>query len=158
MDGLILWKRNVDKRFEGVDDCMICFSVIHGSNYSLPKLSCKTCKKKFHSACLYKWFSTSNNATCPLCRNLFWSKFRCSYKASTSQRSYSRISTRVKWAVSHLYKLVWSICFDWAVLFQKWNSLQRSGPELCRKNHPFWSEMKRGKLYNCMFRRSNRHM
>lgn len=71
MDGLILWKRNVDKRFEGVDDCMICFSVIHGSNYSLPKLSCKTCKKKFHSACLYKWFSTSNNATCPLCRNLF---------------------------------------------------------------------------------------
>lgn len=71
MDGLILWKRNVDKRFEGVEDCMICFSVIHGSNYSLPKLSCKTCKKKFHSACLYKWFSTSNNATCPLCRNLF---------------------------------------------------------------------------------------
>lgn len=71
MDGLILWKRNVDKRFEGVEECMICFSVIHGSNYSLPKLSCKTCKKKFHSACLYKWFSTSNNATCPLCRNLF---------------------------------------------------------------------------------------
>ena len=38
MDGLILWKRNVDKRFEGVDDCMICFSVIHGSNYSLSKI------------------------------------------------------------------------------------------------------------------------
>ncbi|XP_072018345.1 LOW QUALITY PROTEIN: E3 ubiquitin-protein ligase listerin-like [Amphiura filiformis] len=71
LDGLKLWKRNVDKRFEGVDDCMICFSVIHGSNYSLPKLTCKTCKKKFHSACLYKWFSTSNQSSCPLCRSPF---------------------------------------------------------------------------------------
>lgn len=52
MEGLSLWKNNVDKRFEGVEDCMICFSVIHGSNYSLPKKGCRTCKKKFHSACL----------------------------------------------------------------------------------------------------------
>ncbi|XP_071800460.1 E3 ubiquitin-protein ligase listerin-like isoform X2 [Asterias amurensis] len=71
MDGLTLWKRNVDKRFEGVEDCMICFSVIHGSNCSLPKLQCKTCKKRYHSACLYKWFSTSNQSTCPLCRSPF---------------------------------------------------------------------------------------
>ncbi|KAK0132766.1 E3 ubiquitin-protein ligase listerin [Merluccius polli] len=26
MEGLALWKNNVDKRFEGVEDCMICFS------------------------------------------------------------------------------------------------------------------------------------
>lgn len=52
MEGLALWKNNVDKRFEGIEDCMICFSVIHGSNYSLPKKGCRTCKKKFHSACL----------------------------------------------------------------------------------------------------------
>lgn len=52
MEGLTLWKNNVDKRFEGVEDCMICFSVIHGSNYSLPKKACRTCKKRFHSACL----------------------------------------------------------------------------------------------------------
>ncbi|KAG9486176.1 hypothetical protein GDO78_008978 [Eleutherodactylus coqui] len=52
MEGLALWKNNVDKRFEGVEDCMICFSVIHGSNYSLPKKACRTCKKKFHSQCL----------------------------------------------------------------------------------------------------------
>ncbi|OXB79770.1 UNVERIFIED_CONTAM: hypothetical protein H355_013755, partial [Colinus virginianus] len=52
MEGLSLWKNNVDKRFEGIEDCMICFSVIHGSNYSLPKKACRTCKKKFHSACL----------------------------------------------------------------------------------------------------------
>ncbi|KFQ04198.1 E3 ubiquitin-protein ligase listerin, partial [Leptosomus discolor] len=69
---LSLWKNNVDKRFEGVEDCMICFSVIHGSNYSLPKKACRTCKKKFHSACLYKWFTSSNKSTCPLCRETFF--------------------------------------------------------------------------------------
>lgn len=52
MDGLRIWRRNIDKRFEGVDDCMICFSVLHGTNFQLPRLSCRTCKKKFHSACL----------------------------------------------------------------------------------------------------------
>lgn len=72
MEGLTLWKNNVDKRFEGVEDCMICFSVIHGSNYSLPKKACRTCKKKFHSACLYKWFTSSNKSTCPLCRETFF--------------------------------------------------------------------------------------
>ncbi|KAM9437421.1 E3 ubiquitin-protein ligase listerin isoform 1-T1 [Salvelinus alpinus] len=72
MEGLVLWKNNVDKRFEGVEDCMICFSVIHGSNYSLPKKACRTCKKKFHSACLYKWFTSSNKSTCPLCRETFF--------------------------------------------------------------------------------------
>jgi len=71
LDGLNLWKRNVDKRFEGVEECYICFYILHGSNHQLPKLGCRTCKKKFHSACLYKWFSTSNNSSCPLCRNLF---------------------------------------------------------------------------------------
>lgn len=59
MEGLALWKNNVDKRFEGIEDCMICFSVIHGSNYSLPKKGCRTCKKKFHSACLVR----------PMCRD-----------------------------------------------------------------------------------------
>ncbi|CAL8364746.1 unnamed protein product [Lota lota] len=72
MEGLALWKNNVDKRFEGVEDCMICFSVIHGSNYSLPKKACRTCRKKFHSACLYKWFTSSNKSTCPLCRETFF--------------------------------------------------------------------------------------
>ncbi|KAL0994924.1 hypothetical protein UPYG_G00129370 [Umbra pygmaea] len=72
MEGLALWKTNVDKRFEGVEDCTICFSVIHGSNYSLPKKACRTCKKRFHSACLYKWFTSSNKSTCPLCRETFF--------------------------------------------------------------------------------------
>ncbi|XP_051871112.1 E3 ubiquitin-protein ligase listerin isoform X3 [Pristis pectinata] len=72
MEGLALWKTNVDKRFEGVEECMICFSVIHGSNYSLPRKACRTCKKKFHSACLYRWFTSSNKSTCPLCRETFF--------------------------------------------------------------------------------------
>ncbi|XP_041350967.1 E3 ubiquitin-protein ligase listerin-like [Gigantopelta aegis] len=52
LEGVKLWKNNIDKRFEGVDDCMICYSVLHGTNFQLPKLMCKTCKKKFHSTCL----------------------------------------------------------------------------------------------------------
>nr|KAG5694502.1 hypothetical protein BaRGS_014233 [Batillaria attramentaria] len=52
MEGLQLWKNNIDKRFEGVEDCMICFAVVHGTNFQLPRLQCRTCKKKFHSACL----------------------------------------------------------------------------------------------------------
>lgn len=70
-DGLMLWNNNLDKRFDGVEECYICFALIHQGTYQLPKLSCGTCKKKFHSACLYKWFSTSNKSTCPICRNLF---------------------------------------------------------------------------------------
>ncbi|CAI8053588.1 E3 ubiquitin-protein ligase listerin [Geodia barretti] len=46
MDGLLLWKSNLDKHFSGIEDCMICFSVIHGSLYSLPKMTCRTCKEK----------------------------------------------------------------------------------------------------------------
>ncbi|CAH0553483.1 unnamed protein product [Brassicogethes aeneus] len=70
-DGLSLWNTNLDKKFDGVEECYICFAVLHPGTYQLPKLSCQTCKKKFHSACLYKWFSTSNKSSCPICRNLF---------------------------------------------------------------------------------------
>nr|CAD7409499.1 unnamed protein product [Timema poppensis] len=58
-DGLALWKSNLDKRFEGIEECYICFSVIHGSNFQIPKLCCSTCKKKFHSPCLV---SINNNS------------------------------------------------------------------------------------------------
>lgn len=58
MDGLKLWKNNLDKRFDGVEECYICFCVIHAGTYQLPKLSCQTCRKKFHSACLVSYFLT----------------------------------------------------------------------------------------------------
>lgn len=70
-DGIFLWNKNLDKKFDGVEECYICFGVLHTGTYQLPKLCCHTCKKKFHSACLYKWFSTSNKSSCPICRNLF---------------------------------------------------------------------------------------
>ncbi|CAG9858317.1 unnamed protein product [Phyllotreta striolata] len=70
-DGLSLWNNNLDKKFDGVEECYICFAVLHPGTYQLPKLSCQTCKKKFHSACLYKWFRTSYKSSCPVCRNLF---------------------------------------------------------------------------------------
>ncbi|KAK7300853.1 hypothetical protein RJT34_11704 [Clitoria ternatea] len=66
-----IWKRNFDKEFEGVEECPICYSVIHTTNHGLPRLACKTCKHKFHSACLYKWFSTSHKSSCPLCQSPF---------------------------------------------------------------------------------------
>ncbi|RNA12496.1 E3 ubiquitin- ligase listerin [Brachionus plicatilis] len=71
IQGLQIWKRNVDKKFAGVEECTICYSVIHGTNYQLPKMKCRTCKHMFHSVCLYKWFESSSKSSCPLCRNLF---------------------------------------------------------------------------------------
>ncbi|GAB2242261.1 hypothetical protein Droror1_Dr00019036 [Drosera rotundifolia] len=65
------WKQNFDKAFDGVEECPICYSVIHTSNHGLPRLACKTCKHKFHSACLYKWFATAHKSTCPLCQSPF---------------------------------------------------------------------------------------
>ena len=37
VDAVRLWKRNVDKTFEGVEECSICYAVVHDSNYQLPK-------------------------------------------------------------------------------------------------------------------------
>ncbi|KAJ8985103.1 hypothetical protein NQ317_019789 [Molorchus minor] len=54
-DGLALWNNNLDKKFDGVEECYICFAVLHPGTYQLPKLSCQTCKKKFHSACLVRF-------------------------------------------------------------------------------------------------------
>ncbi|KAL5709837.1 RING-type E3 ubiquitin transferase [Ranunculus cassubicifolius] len=68
------WKSNFDKEFQGVEDCPICYSIIHTANNTLPRLACKTCKYKFHSACLYKWFSTSHKSNCPLCQSPFQSR------------------------------------------------------------------------------------
>lgn len=68
LDGIDLWRKNIDKRFEGVEKCTICFSILH-SNYQLPKKRCQTCANMFHNMCLYKWFESSGNSTCPLCRN-----------------------------------------------------------------------------------------
>jgi hypothetical protein len=68
---LSLWKRNLDKEFEGVEPCPICYSVIALGDRSLPRMACPTCKHAFHSSCLLKWFRSSHESKCPLCRQLF---------------------------------------------------------------------------------------
>ncbi|ODQ67826.1 hypothetical protein NADFUDRAFT_80975 [Nadsonia fulvescens var. elongata DSM 6958] len=70
MDSLQLFKRNVTLHFDGVEDCAICYSILH-QDHTLPSKTCSTCKNKFHASCLYKWFKSSNSSTCPLCRQSF---------------------------------------------------------------------------------------
>ncbi|KAJ2753356.1 hypothetical protein GGI19_003187 [Coemansia pectinata] len=62
---------NIGAHFAGVEDCAICYSAVGVLDNTLPGKQCKTCKNKFHRMCLFKWFNTSNQSTCPLCRNLF---------------------------------------------------------------------------------------
>ncbi len=63
-----LWKGNLDREFEGVEPCPICYSVLHPTQRQLPRVACRTCKNKYHSACLYKWFASSSKSSCPMCR------------------------------------------------------------------------------------------
>ncbi|VDM33437.1 unnamed protein product [Hydatigera taeniaeformis] len=72
LDGIGLWLRNIKKKFDGVEDCAICYSVIHDRDFSFPRLQCRVCKKRFHNECMYRYFQTSRNPTCPLCRSLFY--------------------------------------------------------------------------------------
>ena len=69
LDSLKLWRQNVEGEFEGHEECLICYSIVQVSNGQLPKLGCRTCHKKFHGACLYKWFSSSGKNTCPHCQS-----------------------------------------------------------------------------------------
>lgn len=71
MDAVALWKENVDKEFEGLEPCPICYSVLHPKVYTLPSCTCHTCKNKFHKHCLHKWFQTSHQSKCPLCQQPF---------------------------------------------------------------------------------------
>ncbi len=52
LDAVLLWKQYLDQHFEGVECCPICYSIFHASNNSLPTMKCKTCRNKFHPACM----------------------------------------------------------------------------------------------------------
>jgi hypothetical protein len=67
-DALMLWKENVDKEFEGVEPCPVCYSVLHVKTLKLPNLECKTCHNHFHNDCLHQWFASSNKNTCVICQ------------------------------------------------------------------------------------------
>jgi hypothetical protein len=67
-DALMLWKDNVDKEFEGVEPCPVCYSVLHVKTHKLPTLECKTCHNRFHFECLSEWFRSSGKGQCVLCQ------------------------------------------------------------------------------------------
>lgn len=64
-----MWKKNIEKEFEGQENCLICFSIIHPSTGQIPKSACRTCRQRFHGACLYKWFHSSGKSNCPHCQS-----------------------------------------------------------------------------------------
>ncbi|KAL9186973.1 hypothetical protein ACHAXT_010693 [Thalassiosira profunda] len=68
LDALLLWKKNVDKEFDGVEPCPVCYSVLCIKTHQMPNLECKTCQNRFHTSCLYKWFQSSGKSQCVLCQ------------------------------------------------------------------------------------------
>ncbi|KAL3427520.1 E3 ubiquitin-protein ligase listerin [Phlyctema vagabunda] len=69
-DGLESFRKNIISALKGIEECAICYSTI-SADKKLPDKRCSTCNNLFHGNCLYKWFATSNQSTCPLCRNPF---------------------------------------------------------------------------------------
>ncbi|KAI1166621.1 hypothetical protein F5B18DRAFT_57514 [Nemania serpens] len=68
IDGLTTFRRNVVGALKGQTECAICYSII-STDKKMPDKRCQTCRNLFHRTCLYKWFQSSNQNTCPLCRN-----------------------------------------------------------------------------------------
>ena len=77
-----IWIENIEGFLANVEECYICYSVTYhhgtkgtgtgtGTGGSIPNKECKTCKYKFHSECLLKWFKSSSKSNCPLCTNPF---------------------------------------------------------------------------------------
>lgn len=73
-DNLIIWSENC-KQFIllDVEPCPVCYYYLHSTDKSLPSLTCRQCKKTFHSLCIKEWFKNciKSNAktTCPMCRS-----------------------------------------------------------------------------------------
>ncbi|KAI1775141.1 hypothetical protein F4818DRAFT_62846 [Hypoxylon cercidicola] len=68
IDGLATFRRNIVGAMKGQTECAICYSII-STDKKMPDKRCQTCRNLFHRTCLYKWFQSSNQNTCPLCRN-----------------------------------------------------------------------------------------
>lgn len=71
IDAILLWKRNVEKEFEGVEPCPICYNVLDIKTNSLPTLQCSVCSNRFHKQCLNTWFRQSGKNKCVLCQQPF---------------------------------------------------------------------------------------
>jgi hypothetical protein len=77
-DALMLWKDNVDREFDGVEPCPVCYSVLQVKTHKLPSLECRTCKNRFHADCLGQWFRSSGKSSCVLCQQP-WQGNRVAY-------------------------------------------------------------------------------
>lgn len=66
-DGLATFRRNVVGALKGHVECAICYSFI-AVDRKMPDKKCTQCKNLFHRDCLFKWFNSANQNTCPLCR------------------------------------------------------------------------------------------
>ena len=59
----------LDGIFAGAVVCAICYAQLDGAG-RLSTAQCRTCDSGcFHKSCLLKWFGTSGDSTCPLCRS-----------------------------------------------------------------------------------------
>ncbi|KAK3324525.1 hypothetical protein B0T19DRAFT_358305 [Cercophora scortea] len=67
-DGLVAFRRNIVGALKGQTECAICYAIV-SSDKMLPDKKCGTCNHLFHRLCLYKWFQSSSQNSCPLCRN-----------------------------------------------------------------------------------------
>ena len=90
ISAVLLWKNNIDKEIDGMEECFICYCVLHPTDKSLPRMPCKNCKNKFHVSCIRKWFKTSNKSNCPLCQAYFFWLGYSEIKLIISYRMESR--------------------------------------------------------------------
>ena len=69
-EAFCLWCINVSQHYQGIEECVICYCVVHPVKRTIPRIKCPTCKNKYHRYCIYRWTKTSGKNTCPMCRGL----------------------------------------------------------------------------------------
>ncbi|KAL7722831.1 E3 ubiquitin-protein ligase listerin [Entamoeba marina] len=72
VDACLLWKQQLDKQFDDSDACPICYSLFYLRTTTIPNVSCKCCRKKFHKQCIFGWFRSTGRNDCPLCTRNFY--------------------------------------------------------------------------------------
>lgn len=69
-DALLIFRKNITGVLKGHVECAICYCIM-SADRKVPDKRCGTCHNLFHSKCLFQWFKSSNQSTCPLCRKQF---------------------------------------------------------------------------------------
>lgn len=64
----VQWKVNLDNRFIGYKECLICYYILEPKYRTFADYECRNCHNKYHRRCIFEWMRTSNNRQCPLCR------------------------------------------------------------------------------------------